>query len=51
MEFSFMQVGWRRCLDFGDDLGEDLGALLIKSSGGAGPMKLRQPDSIFGWDC
>ena len=26
-------------------------ALLIESSGGAGPVKLRQPDPIFGWGC
>jgi hypothetical protein len=32
-------------------LGDYSVALLIESSGGAGPVKLRQPDPIFGWDC
>ena len=38
------------CLDSWGGLGDYLDALLIKSSGGAGPVKLRQPDLIFGWD-
>ena len=34
-------------LDYGLGLENTLGALLIESSGGAGPVKLRQPDPLF----
>ena len=38
-------------LDSGLGLENTYFALLIESSGGAGPVKLRQPDPIFGWGC
>ena len=49
--WGVLDSGWDGlCLDSGSGLGDYFSALLIKSSGGAGPVKLRQPDLIFGWD-
>ena len=43
--------GLVKALDRRADFLNTFNALLIESSGGAGPVKLRQPDPIFGWGC
>ena len=43
--------GLVKALDRRADFLNTFDALLIESSGGAGPVKLRQPDPIFGWGC
>ena len=43
--------GLVKALDRRADILNTFTALLIESSGGAGPVKLRQPDPIFGWGC
>ena len=43
--------GLVKTLDRRADILNTFTALLIESSGGAGPVKLRQPDPIFGWGC
>ena len=48
---KYDRKGLVKALDRRADFLNTFIALLIESSGGAGPVKLRQPDPIFGWGC